>query len=361
MKKILTLILVLTLVFVSACSKGNKNSGTDETTPIQETTSGFDVPKNYATVVLVTINPEFRLYLDVAGEVLAVEPVNDDAKSVIDNVDTKNGNISTVIEDIVEASNKGGFVDDDATFNFEIKEIKDEKVNAEDVFTKARESAENSFKALDVEVKITTTIAEDAKGDVDENESQTVPDEVHEHDYSDATCLLPATCSCGETEGEALGHDFVKGVCSRCNEVDPDFSYPSVSGKKGRWTAKFVDGDTLYSISFRISNSEEKWFGVGLGDLADNMMEGLTGEDLEMFLSYCTLFGDKYYYMGRGDGSGITSVSEDGMTVTVKGELGSEIILTRTDENEMVVKTSPDTFECLDKIPEGLVLTFVAE
>lgn len=41
----------------------------------------------------------------------------------------------------------------------------------------------------------------------------------HTHSYSGATCTAPAKCSCGETEGEALGHSFNNGVCSRCGFV----------------------------------------------------------------------------------------------------------------------------------------------
>lgn len=51
-----------------------------------------------------------------------------------------------------------------------------------------------------------------------------VDEVVHNHNYADATCTVPATCSCGETQGEALGHNYVEGVCSRCNGVDPDYA-----------------------------------------------------------------------------------------------------------------------------------------
>ena len=70
----------------------------------------------------------------------------------------------------------------------------------------------------------------------------------HIHNYSNATCTQPKTCSCGATTGSALGHQFssatctsakkcsrcgatsgsalghnyVNGKCSRCGKVDPD-------------------------------------------------------------------------------------------------------------------------------------------
>ena len=37
------------------------------------------------------------------------------------------------------------------------------------------------------------------------------------HDWNDATCMRPKTCArCGAVEGDALGHDMIDGVCSRC-------------------------------------------------------------------------------------------------------------------------------------------------
>lgn len=43
------------------------------------------------------------------------------------------------------------------------------------------------------------------------------------HNYSDATCSAAATCSCGATNGTALGHAYSGGKCTRCNASDPDY------------------------------------------------------------------------------------------------------------------------------------------
>lgn len=40
----------------------------------------------------------------------------------------------------------------------------------------------------------------------------------HVHAFGDATCTTPATCECGETEGEALGHNFADGKCTVCRK-----------------------------------------------------------------------------------------------------------------------------------------------
>ena len=42
-----------------------------------------------------------------------------------------------------------------------------------------------------------------------------------EHSWNDATCTTAKTCSvCGATEGSALGHNYVDGVCSNCGEEE---------------------------------------------------------------------------------------------------------------------------------------------
>lgn len=42
---------------------------------------------------------------------------------------------------------------------------------------------------------------------------------VHKHSFGKADCTTPATCSCGETQGEPLGHTSGE-KCSRCGRID---------------------------------------------------------------------------------------------------------------------------------------------
>lgn len=109
MKKVFALLLALSLIFTFAACGGEKKPSTDNS---QSGTSAveFKAPENYATVLLVTINPVFRLYLDAQGSVLAVEPVNDDSKSIAKDIRNTTGDLDTVVQDIVAASDKGGLL-----------------------------------------------------------------------------------------------------------------------------------------------------------------------------------------------------------------------------------------------------------
>ena len=67
----------------------------------------------------------------------------------------------------------------------------------------------------------------------------TVTEPAHEHSYEAAvtapTCteggFTTYTCECGESyiadEIDALGHDYVDGICTRCGEADPDYVAPA--------------------------------------------------------------------------------------------------------------------------------------
>lgn len=53
--------------------------------------------------------------------------------------------------------------------------------------------------------------------------------EACEHNFSDATCTSPSTCTkCGETRGTALGHDWLDATyespktCQRCGVTEGD-------------------------------------------------------------------------------------------------------------------------------------------
>ena len=84
-----------------------------------------------------------------------------------------------------------------------------------------------------------------------------------EHDYADATCITPATCSaCKETYGEALGHNFVNGVCDRegCGTEEPSADFPAV-GTAYYLASANSNGDIYFNgtiSSGRINGSPDK-------------------------------------------------------------------------------------------------------
>ena len=94
MKKLVALFLALTLCLsLCACGKGG-----NEGSSAPGGNNAFVKPENYASVLLVTINPQIRLYLDKDSNVLAVEPVNDDAKSISKEVKNIKGHLKFIFD-----------------------------------------------------------------------------------------------------------------------------------------------------------------------------------------------------------------------------------------------------------------------
>ena len=355
MKKLLAFLLAISLCLTFAACGGDD-------TP-KDSSSKFVKPENYATVLVVTINPQFRLYLDKDGAVLATEPVNDDAKAIISEIKTKDTSLEGVIKEILITANEKGYVKADATVDFKITETVDTAVDTTTLLTKAKDALEKTAKeekiAVTVEIKTEEkTESDDVVSPTPETESQPEVESsapAHQHKFSNATCTEPKKCSCGTAEGSALGHSFKNGKCTRCGANDPNFvaSFTSVKEKACEWEGMVLsaDGNTAYSLGL-VLHGAEIVIGAGIGDKID--------PDMPEAADAIEINGNLYYF-GRGTGGvPLKSVTENGNTVTIIDGADGQLVLTRVDENTLKVTSSPDNFGhegddyyVIGKIPVG--------
>lgn len=350
MKRILSVTIALIMALMLASC--GKDADTAKSSSSTVSSTGFVKPEQYASVLLVTINPQFKLYLDENGTVLAVEAVNDDAESIRDSISFEKQNFETVIKSIVTTANEKGFVKEDATVNFEIIESAEADTAVADILTKAQKTANDA--AIELKIEITVKIIETTA-----SVSSTVSSApAHTHSYAAATCTEPKKCSCGAVEGKALGHNYKDGVCTRCKAKDPNFKTTSVLNKQGKWTLKYLNKKELYSVSVIICNSEKNSAGLGIGDLLSTLPPDMQNDP--NIGKYCEKFNGESYYIGRGTGDDITTVKEDGNTVTLTDTEGNKLVLTRTGENTLKCTSASDVFADINGIPVGSVFTFVA-
>ncbi len=368
MKKLICVLLsILLLLGFTAC--GNKGAmNTDYT---------FEKPEAYESVILITINPQFRLYLDSSNNVIAVEAVNDDAKSIIDDISVQTGNMDAVMESLITAVDKGGFVKDSETteVKIEVVEVQNENVNTEVVLSEAKDTADAGFEKIEVQANITTSVAEDVTVEaVTQTETvsesatqeetsaavQTTKKPTHTHSFSNATCTEPKKCSCGATEGSALGHNYQNGKCTRCSATDPNYvpAYTSVSQKNGTWKAGVLGSDKCYYRISLIVYGSTKQCGAEIGDPFSELPEDMQ-EEVRNSSDYAVINGTEFYF-GKGDGEGLTSFSESNNTVTLTDGSGNKLVLNRTGENTLVVKECNAKFASTVKIPVGTVFTFAS-
>lgn len=95
----------------------------------------------------------------------------------------------------------------------------------------------------------------------------------------------------------------------------------------------------------------------------DNLPEDMKADILKNYEDLIVTYEGKQYYLGRGSGDDVSSVEEDGTTVTITDTRGAKLVLTRTAENTMTVQSFDNSFAYLNdgiKIPVGAVFTFKA-
>lgn len=352
MKKVWACLLavVLLLTLLTACGNDAPKpdaapQATTTTTANQET---FEKPAEYVSVVLVTINPQFKLYLDADGDVLAVEPVNDDAKQVAEKMTVKAGAIATVVDSLITVANSDGFVKKDVTVNIEVAEIRSETVNTATVLKSLKSTVEAEMQELDVQADIKTSVAENAL--VTTTVSETVTTEAPTTKTEGKTVTEKTT---EKTTLKTTVTTTTKAVTTTTKAVTTTApNYTAVTLKKGCWEAKYLEKGTLQNVSLTLVG--ELSAELGLGDTLSSLPEDVR-EDMK---PDCEVFQGEYYYVGRGDGDGLTSVDENGITVTVKDLNGKTLKLTRISETELQVAEAAPAFAVFDSVPKGIVFTY---
>ncbi len=104
----------------------------------------------------------------------------------------------------------------------------------------------------------------------------------HSHSFSAATCTAPAKCSCGKTQGEALGHKFAEATCtapktcSVCNVTEGTalghtFAEATCSAPKTCTVCKATEGTalahTFYAGSCKVCKADNpEWTRVFTGN-----------------------------------------------------------------------------------------------
>lgn len=159
------------------------------------------------------------------------------------------------------------------------------------------------------------------------------------HQYKDADCATPKTCTlCGETRGEALGHDYVEGVCSRCADVDATF----VTLTEGLWKTDAIseDGSQLENITLQFFEGSNAMLGAGIYQRLSDVPEGERDPSMENEENWYDYSGEIYYYAGYAvfnELSYSVAGNEITCTLTIDGEQAGTLILERTAGNMLSV------------------------
>ena len=161
-KRILLMLTLFFLLLTCACT-GAADGPTPSAASEPAGQGDFLPPEGYATVVRVTINPEFDLYLADDGDVLAVHPLNEDALAVIEDVAYEGRGVADVVRDIAAVAADKGYLKEDGEIRIEVVlTVLEEQTVRETVLQRASEGVAAFSREKGMTVNTFAAVTEDA-------------------------------------------------------------------------------------------------------------------------------------------------------------------------------------------------------
>ena len=140
-------------------------------------------------------------------------------------------------------------------------------------------------------------------------------DPTHTHSWSDATCTAPQTCSCGQTQGEALGHSFDdNGLCTVCS-FNPLYIVAGDVMKDS--SENYVEGTNFFGGSIWIATDENNKLSYNpVTGLFEKTYTGVLKGEYHFKVVLNKSWDTSYGYNGTVDNCYI-KVDSDNSTVTI--------------------------------------------
>lgn len=117
-KKTLVAMGLSLLLCLSACSKAKEIVSesseavveseaiepVSETTETQVAMAEDVIPTDYAAAIIVTINPQVKLYVDVGNTIVGIEYLNEDARTAYAGIDFSGRTVEEGMEQLIDAA-----------------------------------------------------------------------------------------------------------------------------------------------------------------------------------------------------------------------------------------------------------------
>lgn len=271
-------------------TEGTQTTQTQTETTQTGNTNTFVAPANYVSVVQVAINPTVNLYLDTQEVILAVEYVNEDARTCCQKVEDKlvGASLNDGVNTVIEAAQAEGFLQENQKITIDVTETKktDEKL---DILTAVTESAKTFITEKKVQAQVALTEA--AQKEVDD----------------------------------------------RAAAIEKDKKNPMKNLKTGVEYGLVKPGESeelLTGIYFTFDANGGYKYGKA-PYLCDEFGEG----------EYIIYNGKKYYVAGGGGGAGTYTMTEE--KITMAGAY--DMVLTMTADGELVVEKADSTSDFFAK------------
>lgn len=330
---ILTITILLTLVL---CGCGKKNDKEKE-----KETAAFTAPKNYASVVQVTINPTVNLYLDEEEKILAVEYVNTDAKECYSKVESKL--VGSKLEDgvnvVIEAAEADGYLAKNKEVTIDVIESKqaDQKL---EILSVATEAAKTFISEKKIEAEVVLTKSTQKEVDDKAAADKAAADKA----AADKAAADKAAADKAAADKAAADKAAADKAAADKAAAEKDKKNPMKSLKKNVQYCFFKPGEdenvlTCFAIKF-MDNGEYSY-----GEAPYTYDPYGEGESV-------IYNGKTYYLAGGGAGSGGNYTLTDERIILSGGD---DMVFTMTTDGKLVVE-KPDSNSDFFKVGDVLAI-----
>lgn len=129
------------------------------------------IPDEYAVSVIVTINPQIKLYADINQLIVGVEYLNEDAKTAFSQIDFIGITMEEGMHQIVDAAIKQHFLMDGKDVDIEVVEIIDESCDGSAVCKKIEDAAAAALEKSGVTASVSARVSVEIVEEADESEA----------------------------------------------------------------------------------------------------------------------------------------------------------------------------------------------
>lgn len=236
---------VFAVLILGACGKGQEVSENDsakqetetevtvempetETSPSEGPEAAVEaaeeqVPETYAVAVVVTINPQVKLYLDTDNVIVGVEYLNEDAKTAFSDIDFSNVTVEEGMEKIISTAVEKDFLTDGKDVSIEVAEVRDTTCDAaaicEKVETAVTKAAEENHVTVVVTVEVSAELSEtEDNGNAAGEMAGSTTEETNGEDTEPSAEENPSEETEAETESaqEQPAEEPAATLCSNC-------------------------------------------------------------------------------------------------------------------------------------------------
>lgn len=198
---------------VQAASEHETESRQEATEPEE-----VQIPEEYALAVIVTINPQVKLYLDADNVIVGVEYLNEDAKTAFSDIDFSDVTVEEGMEKIIHAAVEKEFLTDGKDVSIEVSEIRDESCDGEAVCAEAETAAVKAAEENHVTAVVTAKVSAEPTGEQTEGASGEITSEESPSDSEETAVAEVPSESTPETTPEPTPEPTPEAVniCSNC-------------------------------------------------------------------------------------------------------------------------------------------------